>query len=124
MGPLRGQIELDSRRINAPESPHNELIVWVTLLGNLSASQSHQLAPATKKTPPEPPVFATFVHPVAATARPDRARFTQNKRPSVATQCIESVGYTFREIIGLPEPPAGLGHHKVTPEVAERSRWL
>merc|ERR1711965_95824 len=109
MGPLRGQIELDSRRINAPESPHNELRLWVTLFGNLSASQSHQLAPDTTKSPPETPAFVTFVPPVAATARPDRARFTQNKRPRVATQYIKSMCHTFWGIISLPEPPASPG---------------
>ena len=79
--PLRGQIELDSLRINAPESPHDALIVCVTLFGNLSASQSPQLASATSKSPPATPAHATFFQPIAATARPGRARFTQNKRP-------------------------------------------
>ena len=116
--PLRGQIELDSLRINAPESPHDVLRVWVTLLGKLSASQSHQPAPATTKSPPELPAFAALVHPVSATARPDRARFTQNKRHRVAARCIETVGYFFWETIRLPEPPASPGHHKVTPGTA------
>ena len=113
--PLRGQIELDLRGINAPESPHDVLRLWVTLLGKLSASQSHQLAPATTKSLPEPPAHATFFKLIAGTARPDRARFTQNKRPRVAARCIETVSHTFGETIGLPEPPAGSVHHKVTP---------
>ena len=102
--------------MEAPELPHTLLKLWVTLLGKLSASQSLQLAPATTKSPPEPPAHTALIYPVSTTTRPGRARSTQNNRPRGASRCTETVGHTSGETIRLPEPPAGSGHHKVTPE--------
>ena len=86
-----------------------------TPLGKLSASQSLQLAPATTKSPPEPPAHTVLIYPVSTTTRPGRARSTQNKRPRGASHCIETVGHTSGETIRLPEPPARPDHHIVTP---------